>query len=67
MRYIGAGAVAAAGIVTVVRTLPTMYASLRAVLAGLRGSDVPAGTRASTRTDRDLPGLGRAGGPGRWW
>ena len=40
---------AAAGIVTVVRTLPTMYASLRAVLAGLRGSDVPAGEGSSAR------------------
>ena len=58
VRYVGAGAVAAAGIVTVVRALPTMYASLRAVLAGLRGSDVPTGETASAfdRTDRDLPG-----------
>jgi putative OPT family oligopeptide transporter len=56
VRYIGAGAVAAAGIVTVVRTLPTMYASLRAVLAGLRGADVAGGEAAPERTDRDLPG-----------
>jgi putative OPT family oligopeptide transporter len=55
VRYIGAGAVAAAGIVTVARALPTMYQSLRAVLAGLRGSDVPAGESVA-RTDRDLPG-----------
>jgi putative OPT family oligopeptide transporter len=62
VRYIGAGAVAAAGIVTVVRTLPTMYASLRAVLAGLRGSDVPAG-EGTERTDRDLPAWVVVAGP----
>jgi putative OPT family oligopeptide transporter len=62
VRYVGAGAVAAAGIVTVVRALPTMYASLRAVLAGLRGSDVPAGETAE-RTDRDLPGWVVVAGP----
>lgn len=52
VRYIGAGAVAAAGILAVVRALPAMYASLRAVLQGLRGEGVGA-TRE--RTDRDLP------------
>jgi len=57
VRYIGAGAVAAAGIVTVARALPTMYASLVAVLRGLGASPeaVTAGPEAS-RTDRDLPG-----------
>ncbi|HUG54763.1 MAG TPA: oligopeptide transporter, OPT family [Vicinamibacteria bacterium] len=55
VRYIGAGAVAAAGIVTVVRAMPTMYQSLRAVLAGMRGGALPAG-EAAERTDRDLPG-----------
>jgi len=54
VRYIGAGAVAAAGIVSVARSLPTMYRSLAAVLKGLRGSDVPAG--GAERTDRDIPG-----------
>ena len=62
VRYIGAGAVAAAGIVTVVRTLPTMYASLRAVLAGLRGSHVTAG-EGLERTDRDLPSWVVLAGP----
>jgi putative OPT family oligopeptide transporter len=62
VRYIGAGAVAAAGIVTVVRTLPTMYASLRAVLAGLRGSDAAAGA-GRERTDRDLPAWVVLAGP----
>jgi putative OPT family oligopeptide transporter len=55
VRYIGAGAVAAAGIVTVARSLPTMYASLRAVIGGVRGGDVATSGEAS-RTDRDLPG-----------
>ncbi len=56
VRYIGAGAVAAAGIVTVLRSLPTMYRSLAAVVAGLRrqrGSEAPAEV---VRTDRDIPG-----------
>jgi putative OPT family oligopeptide transporter len=56
VRYIGAGAVAAAGIVTVIRALPTMYQSLRAVLAGLAGGDVAADGGAVPRTDRDIPG-----------
>src|SRR5207247_5252265 len=47
VRYIGAGAVAAAGIVAVARSLPTMYESLVAVVRGLRGSDVPAGGGAA--------------------
>jgi putative OPT family oligopeptide transporter len=48
--------VAAAGIVTVVRSLPTMYQSLSAVLAGLRGGDAAAEGGAVPRTDRDIPG-----------
>lgn len=69
VRYIGAGAVAAAGIVTVARALPTMYRSLVAVLSGMRkhgaekhgagavgGADVP-------RTDRDVPGWVVLAGP----
>ena len=63
VRYIGAGAVAAAGIVTVVRSLPTMYRSLAAVLGGLRGSDVPAAEGDAPRTDRDMPGWVVLAGP----
>ena len=55
VRYIGAGAVAAAGIVAVARALPTMYQSLVAVIRGLRGGDTPAGG-STERTDRDIPG-----------
>lgn len=53
VRYIGAGAVAAAGIVTVIRSAPTMYSSLRAVVGGMRNG---AGAARQERTDRDLPG-----------
>jgi putative OPT family oligopeptide transporter len=50
--YLGAGAVAAAAIVTIVRSAPTMAASLGAVVKGVR-----AGGSAGTgeRTDRDVP------------
>lgn len=51
VRYIGAGAVAAAGIVTVIRSLPTMWRSFRATLGGAGG----AGAAAVPREDRDLP------------
>jgi putative OPT family oligopeptide transporter len=51
--YVGAGAVAGAGLFTVAKTAPTMLASLRAVFAGMRGGGAGA---ASERTDRDLPG-----------
>jgi putative OPT family oligopeptide transporter len=54
IRYIGAGAVAAAGLITLVKTLPTIIAALRAGAADLRKStaDVPA---TGGRTSRDLP------------
>lgn len=65
VRYIGAGAVAAAGIVTVIRSLPTMVSSLSAVLRGLRkpaaGSD--AASETVERTDRDVPGWMVLAGP----
>jgi putative OPT family oligopeptide transporter len=56
VRYIGAGAVAAAGIVAVARALPTMVTSFTAVLRGLRkgGGQIREG-EAVPRTDRDLP------------
>ena len=38
IRYIGAGAVAAAGLITLVKTLPTIVAALRAGAADLRKS-----------------------------
>ena len=57
VRYIGAGAVAAAGIVTVIRSLPTMWSSLVAVVRGLRGAPEGEGPDGEVpRTDRDVPG-----------
>jgi putative OPT family oligopeptide transporter len=58
VRFIGAGAVAAAGLVAVARALPTMWKSFAAVVKGLRGGDAagPAGGDAGVpRTDRDIP------------
>ena len=66
VRYIGAGAVAVAGIVTVLRNLPTMASAFTAVLSGLR-TTAPrtAGTASAVRiagrvenpeADTDLPG-----------
>lgn len=56
VRYIGAGAVAAAGIVAVVRALPTMASSFAAVIKGLRKSGAEVNEGGGTpRTDRDVP------------
>ncbi|HEX7060471.1 MAG TPA: oligopeptide transporter, OPT family [Woeseiaceae bacterium] len=57
VRYIGAGAVATAGIVTLMRSVPVMLQSFRVGAAGLRermGDPAPAAT-AVPRTDQDLP------------
>jgi putative OPT family oligopeptide transporter len=64
VRYIGAGAVATAGILTVLRGLPTMFAAFAAVLKGIRGRG-PAGAAGEVpATDRDLPGGFVLGGIG---
>jgi putative OPT family oligopeptide transporter len=53
VRYIGAGAVATGGLLTVLRNLPTMAGAFGAVVRGLgSGAAAPAGL---DRTDRDLP------------
>ncbi len=59
VRYIGAGAVAAAGIITLIRSLPVMIESFR-IGAGELRSQVDAGGNAAPaaampRTSRDLP------------
>jgi putative OPT family oligopeptide transporter len=54
VRYIGAGAVATAGILTVLRGLPTMVGAFTAVARGMQDSDARHSS-ASARTDRDLP------------
>jgi len=56
VRYIGAGAVAAAGIITVARGLPTMVGALAAVVRGVRQRSGSASETDVPRTDRDLPG-----------
>jgi putative OPT family oligopeptide transporter len=52
IRYIGAGAVLAAGLITLGRTLPTILASAR---EGLKGFGAASGGAAVVRTERDLP------------
>ncbi|HEX7529124.1 MAG TPA: OPT/YSL family transporter, partial [Thermoanaerobaculia bacterium] len=56
VRYIGAGAVAAAGILTVLRNLPTMAGAFLAVVKGVRGGAKGTGAGPVASTDRDLPG-----------
>jgi putative OPT family oligopeptide transporter len=51
-RYIGAGAVTMAGIITLLRTMPTIVRSLRESAGALRGGG---GVGAVARTERDLP------------
>ena len=51
--YIGAGAVATGGIVSLCRAIPLIISSLAAGLRDLRGS--AAGGAGRSRTDRDLP------------
>jgi putative OPT family oligopeptide transporter len=52
VRYIGAGAVAAAGLMTLIRTLPTIAAAFRESFKSLR--DMKAGV-APARTEREIP------------
>ncbi len=54
VRYVGAGAVATAGILTVLRGLPTMARAFAAVARGVSGGDAGAAA-GGDRTDRDLP------------
>ncbi len=56
VRYVGAGAVAAAGIITVLKGLPSMAAAFLAVARGMRRTETGPSDAASSRTDRDLPG-----------
>ena len=50
--YIGAGAVAAGGIISMVRSMPTIWHGLKSGLADLRGTHGRVG--ATPRTDQDL-------------
>ena len=51
IRYIGAGAVLASGLITLGRTLPTIISSFRESMKGLGA----AGAAARLRTERDMP------------
>jgi putative OPT family oligopeptide transporter len=65
VRYIGAGAVATAGLITVMKGLPTMYGALASVARGVARRPVGGGgahAGASPATDRDLPPAFVAGG-----
>lgn len=53
--YIGAGAVAAGGIISLARSLPTIWAGLKGGLRDIRGGSKGADGAATPRTDRDLP------------
>ena len=53
LRYIGAGAVAAGGIISMVRTLPLILASILSGLRDLRATRA-GGAGATARTERDL-------------
>jgi putative OPT family oligopeptide transporter len=52
VRYIGAGAVAAAGLITLIRTLPTIVSAFKESFASLK--DLREG-KTQTRTERDIP------------
>ena len=54
IRYIGAGAVAAAGLITLIKTMPTIVGALRAGAADLRRSGAAA-SAGRGRTAQDLP------------
>jgi putative OPT family oligopeptide transporter len=53
IRPMGAGAVAAAGLITLMKTIPTIVGALKAGLADLRKRGTPEAT-SSARTNRDL-------------
>lgn len=55
VKYIGAGAVAAGGIISMCRALPLIFASVVGGLRDLRASRRPGGRAAAHRTEHDLP------------
>jgi putative OPT family oligopeptide transporter len=56
VRYVGAGAVAAGGIITVLRALPSMTTAFMAVARGVQRSGTLGSADGTPNTDRDLPG-----------
>jgi putative OPT family oligopeptide transporter len=55
VRYIGAGAVATGGLITLVRSIPTMIESFRVGARQLKARLAEKGAIPDIRTDRDLP------------
>ncbi len=53
VRQIGAGAVAAGGIITLVKTIPTIVSSIRSSIASIKGNSAE-GETAVLRTEKDL-------------
>jgi putative OPT family oligopeptide transporter len=54
IRPMGAGAVAAAGVITLGRTIPTIWAALRAGLKDVRAREEAVKQASASRTERDL-------------
>jgi putative OPT family oligopeptide transporter len=52
IRQIGAGAVAAGGFITLIKTMPTIVSAFKGALGSLKGG---VGAAAARRTERDLP------------
>ncbi len=55
IRPMGAGAVAAAGLITLLRTLPTIISALTAGMKDVRAEGAAGGAVAASRVDRDTP------------
>ncbi len=55
LRYIGAGAVAAGGIISMCRALPLIIGSIVAGLRDMRAARAGAGAASAARTERDMP------------
>lgn len=53
IRYIGAGAVAVGGLITLLRTLPMLYHSIRDTIVSIRKNGM--GAQSIERTDQDIP------------
>jgi uncharacterized oligopeptide transporter (OPT) family protein len=55
IRPMGAGAVAAAGLITLLRTMPTIFSALRAGLKDVREQGATGAVDGASRIDRDIP------------
>lgn len=62
LKYIGIGAVACAGLISLMKNLPTMYSSFSVSMKGLFQSKSTKTTEPETRTGQDIPFVFVAGG-----